>query len=232
MSKIYRTTGLSIAGSLGLSYMLATTSTVITASPFLALFGGFAATIGGIIAMNRIPPEIVLEEGKPGVLVEKWKNPLSRQIAFTSIIAGSGVMLTPFMQSIIMVNPAIIPMAAGLSLFTMGGASLYAMSKPLGQFKAWESTLYSTLMGLIGMNVLSLILFATIGPNVFSLACGRIDLYLGLGLFTAFQAFDTHKAVQAFKEGNYDHLMHVVNFFLNFKNIFIRIAAILAHTRD
>jgi FtsH-binding integral membrane protein len=228
MSKIYRTTGLSIAGSLSLSYLLATSSVAIASSPSLAIFGGLACTIGGIVAMNRIPPEIVLEKIGTDKMVEKWKNPLSRQIAFSSIIAGSGIMVTPLIQFLLATNPGIIPMAAGLSLLTMGGASLYAMAKPLGQFKTWESTLYSSLIGLVGMNIMSLLLFATIGPNVFSLACGKIDMYIGLGLFTAFQAYDTHVAVQAFKEGNYDHLMHVVNFFLNFKNIFIRIAEILS----
>jgi len=232
MSRIYRTTGLSIASGLGVSYMLAASTAAVSMSPFITMFGGLAMSIGGIIAMNRIAPEITLEKGPKGQMIEKWSNPPSRLAAFSAIIAGSGVMLSPFMQSLLFYNPAIIPMAAGLSVLTMGGASLYAMYKPLGQFKAWESTLYGGLVGLIGMNVISLLTAAVIGPNIFSLACSRVDMYVGLGLFTAFQAVDTQLAVQAYKEGNYDHLQHVVNFFLNFKNIFIRIASILGQFRD
>jgi len=231
MSRIYSTTGLSIAGSLGFSYALAMGSSAVVASPFLALFGGLAMSIGGIVAMGRIPPQIVVEKDVKGKMVEKWTNSLGRKLAFSSIIAGSGIMLAPFMKGLIMINPAIIPMAAGLSIFTMGGSSLYAMYKPLGQFKAWESTLYGTLLGLIGMNVCSLLVAAAIGPNIFSLACSRVDMYVGLGLFAAFQAMDTQLAVQAYQDGNYDHLQHVVNFFLNFKNIFIRIASILSELR-
>jgi len=198
MTKIYRTTGLSIAGSLGLSYLLATTSVTIAMNPFVAVLGGLAMSIGGIVAMNRIPPQISLER-VGNKEVEKWTNPPSRQLAFSSIIAGSGIMISPFIQGLCMVNPGIIPMAAGLSIFTMGGASLYAMYKPLGHFKAWESTLYSALIGMIGMNVLSLILTAVMGPNIFSIACGRVDMYVGLGLFAAFRAMDTQVAVQAYK---------------------------------
>jgi len=232
MSRIYRTTGLSIAGSLGLSYIVAATSATVALNPFLTMFGGLALSIGGIVAINRIPPEIVVEKNAQNQMVEKWTNPLNRKLAFSAIIAGSGIMIAPFIRGLLFVNPGIIPMAAGLSLLTMGGASLYAMYKPLGHFKAWESTLYGGLIGLIGMNVFSLILTAMIGPNVFSIACSRVDMYVGLGLFSAFQALDTHLAVEAYKQGNYDHLMHVVNFFLNFKNIFIRIATILGFRDD
>jgi len=227
MTKIYTTTGLSIVGFLGVSSALAVSTASIAMSPFITMFGGLAISIGGIIAMNRIPPQLVIEKGTKGQVVEKLVNPFSRKVAFSSIIAGSGIMVSPFMQGLILTNPAIIPMAAGLSIMTMGGSSLYAMYKPLGQFRTWEATLYSGLIGLIGMNVASMITFAVIGPNVFSLACGKIDMYLGLALFTAFQAMDTQMAVQAYKDGNHDHLIHVVNFFLNFKNIFIRIASIL-----
>jgi len=231
MSKIYRTTGLSIASSLGISYMLAASTAAVSMSPFVTIFGGLAMSIGGIVAMSRIQPQITLEKGAKGQMIEKWTNPPSRLAAFSAVIAGSGIMLSPFMQSLLFINPGIIPMAAGLSIMTMGGASLYAMYKPLGQFKSWESTLYGGLVGLIGMNVLSLLTTAIIGPNIFSLACSRVDMYIGLGLFTAFQAVDTQIAVQAYKDGNYDHLQHVINFFLNFKNIFVRIASILAQIR-
>jgi len=230
MTKIYSTTGLSIASCLSLSGMIAASAAI--ASPGLAVFGGVAMSIGGIIAMGRIQPQITVEKGVKGKLTEVWKNPMSRKLAFSSLIVGSAISLSPLMQLLLAINPGVIPMAAGLSLFTMGGASLYSMYKPLGHFKAWESTMYSALLGLVAMNLASIATFAVIGPNVFSLACGRVDLYLGLGLFTAFQAIDTHTAVQSFKEGNLDHLQHVVNFFLNFKNLFVRIASILAQLRE
>lgn len=228
MTKIYRTTGLSIAGSLGLSYILS--KTAVAMNPLTAVLRGLAMCIGGIIGLSAIKPQIKLKEVDNNPTAAEWVNPPSRQFAFLSILGGCGILLAPFIKSICMINPSIIPIAAGLSICTMGGASLYAMYKPLGHFKTWESTLYSALIGLISMQVVSLITFAAIGPNLFSLACSKVEMYAGLVLFTAYQAMDTQTAVEAYKEGNYDYLMHVVNFFLNFKNIFVRLASIIGES--
>jgi FtsH-binding integral membrane protein len=231
MIKIYKTTGLSISASLGISYMLAN-SLLVYSHPFALLFGGMGASFAGIIAFNMIAPIIKREKIPGGQLIEKWENPFSRQMAFASIIAGSGAMLSPFLSSILAMNPGLIPMAIGLSVLVMGGSSLYALRKPLGEFKTWESTLTGGIVGLIGMNILSIIASMMIGPNVFSYACSKVDLYVGLGLFTAFQAYDTQKAVEDFRRGYYDHLTHVIQFFLNFKNLFIRILQILSRNRN
>jgi len=231
MAKIYTTTGLSVASSLGISYLLATSPLVYT-HPFLLTFGGLAASITGIIAFNAMSP-IIKREYVSGQLIERWENSIPRKLAFATIIAGSGVMISPFMNAIMALNPGIIPMAVGLSFLVMGGSSIYSLKKPLGHFKTWESTLAGGLIGLVGMNLLSILFHAIMGPNVFSYACSKVDLYIGLGLFSAFQAFDTQKAVRDFRSGRYDHLTHVISFFLNFKNLFVRIVEILArNSRD
>jgi len=227
MTKIYKTTGLSISASLGVSYMLAN-SILVYSHPFMVLFGGLAASLGGIIAFNRIAPIIRREKIIGGQLIEKWENPMSRKMAFASIIAGSGAMLSPFLGSLLVMNPGIIPMAIGLTTLIMGGSSLYAVKKPLGEFKTWEATLTGGIIGLVGMNLLSIASSLIFGPNIFSYACSRVDLYIGLGLFTAFQAFDTQQAVNEFRKGHYDHLSHVIQFFLNFKNLLIRILSLLS----
>jgi len=198
----------------------------------MVLFGGFGASLAGIIAFNKISPIIKREKIIGGQLIEKWENPLSRKMAFASIIAGSGAVLAPFLSSMLIMNPGIIPMAIGLTTLIMGGSSIYALKKPLGEFKTWEATLTGGLVGLIGMNILSIASAMIFGPNVFSYACSKVDLYIGLGLFTAFQAFDTQQAVEEFRRGRYDHLQHVIQFFLNFKNLLIRILTILSRNRD
>lgn len=229
MTKIYRTTGVSILGSLGLSALLSASVPFVMAHPFATMLGGFVMSVAGIQGVSSIKPKIVQEKQPGGKIIENLQNPLIRKLAFLSFIGGSAISLSPLMGILMAWNPAIIPMAAGISALTMGGASLYAMYKPLGHFKPWESTLYSTLLGLVGMNVASLLLTACIGPNVISMACSRVDLYVGLGLFTLFQAYDTHKAVEAFEAGNHDYLEHVVDFFLNFKNLFVRIIQLIGN---
>jgi len=88
------------------------------------------------------------------------------------------------------------------------------------------------LVGIVGMNLISMMAFGIMGPNVFSYACSRLDLYLGIALFSAFQAYDTQTAVEAYKNGNYDHLNQVIKFFLNFTNLFVRVLQALNRNND
>lgn len=51
---------------------------------------------------------------------------------------------------------------------------------------------------------------------------------MGVGIFTLLTASDTHKAIEQYREGDADHLMHAVSFYLNFVNIFVRIMEIVS----
>jgi len=83
-------------------------------------------------------------------------------------------------------------------------------------------------LALLGMQLASLGTFWIMGPNMFTAFCSRIDVYAGIGLFTAFQIFDTQNMVQEFIEGKRDHMGHAVSFYLNFINLFRRIAEVMA----
>lgn len=65
------------------------------------------------------------------------------------------------------------------------------------------------------------------GPNLFSFMCLRADCFIGVGLFTAFVAYDTHVAINAYESGNADHLGVSIDFALDFWNILTRVAQIL-----
>lgn len=65
------------------------------------------------------------------------------------------------------------------------------------------------------------------GPNMFSSALHRVDTFVGVGLFSALVAYETHTSIKAYEEGNADHLMMSIDFALDFWNIFIRVAEIL-----
>ena len=124
MNKIYKTTGLSVSSSLGLAYLISN-SALVGNTPFL-LWGGFGLGIGGILAFYMIPP---IKHGKV------WENPLSRKLAFSSIIASSGILLAPWVSILnIILNPTIIPTVAALSLLVMGELSLYVLIQSLSQF--------------------------------------------------------------------------------------------------
>jgi hypothetical protein len=44
------------------------------------------------------------------------------------------------------------------------------------------------------------------GPNLYTHICHRADTFVGLGIFTAFVAYDTHVALKSYEDGNADHL--------------------------
>jgi len=225
LAKIYGVTGLSFASSLGLSYALAVSTIAIPTYP--ALFGGLAVSIAANYALYKIKPEIHYEKGLEGKIKEIWINPLSRKIAFCSLIGGISVMTTPATQFVLGFCPVILPLAAGLSIMMMGGSSLYALNKPLGHFKPWKGVLYGGLFTLVGMNLMSVLLTASIGPNFFSMACSTVYPYFGLALFSGLQAYDTHQAIKDYKAGKYDYLEHAANFFLNIKNMFVELMSVM-----
>jgi len=152
------------------------------------------------------------------------ENPPSRLLAFAAIIGGNTIALTPLVTMMNVVSPTIVPAAAAAALMIMGGSSLYAMKQPVGKFSAWRSGLFGGLIGLLGMNLMSMLSYAVWGPNFFTLMAMRLDTYFGIGLFTALQIFDTHQAIEDYQAGNTDHLRHTINFYLNFANLFIRLA--------
>jgi len=223
MVKIYRTTGLTIGSYLGVSYLLSGTALAVT-NPGAMVVGGLVASLGGIFAFNAIPQVIKEKTLENGKIFQSVENPPSRLLAFAAIIGGNTIALTPLVTMMNVVSPTIVPAAAAAALMIMGGSSLYAMKQPVGKFSAWRSGLFGGLIGLLGMNLMSMLSYAVWGPNFFTLMAMRLDTYFGIGLFTALQIFDTHQAIEDYQAGNTDHLRHTINFYLNFANLFIRLA--------
>lgn len=222
MAKIYKTTGISFASSLGIASALAVSLPMTSVMASGLLFGGLMTSLTGICAFCMYPSDKVKERLPNGRIVRTPVSPWIRKIAYSTLVVGSGISLSPLIKVAMLMNPAYIPMAAGMSVFTMVGATLYAKYKPLGSFKAWQAPLYGSLLGLLSVNIISFLLHVIIGPNPLSYAWFCTEMYVGLGLFTMFQMHDTHQAVEAFKNGKYDHLEHAMEFFLNIKNLFVR----------
>lgn len=70
------------------------------------------------------------------------------------------------------------------------------------------------------------------GPNMFSKAVFSIYPYVGVGLFSAFQMYDTSVALSSYEEGVLDPLNHSISFVLNLKNLFINFVQILSSFKD
>ena len=108
-----------------------------------------------------------------------------------AVVGGIGCM-TSF--TLIGLSPAILGKALFAATSTFAGASLYAYMAPQRKLLALEAPLMGALVGLIVLN------FGAIGAAYMgnpALAAGmmKLDMYLGLGVFSAFVAYDTHVAI-------------------------------------
>lgn len=142
-------------------------------------------------------------------------------------MAGLGLSSSVLFGALNLVNPAILPLSIGITGAVFGSASLYALYKPKGSLLGLGSSLYAGLFGLIGLQIAGLLTQLCIGPNMFSFMCHRADTFIGVGIFTAFVAYDTHVAIQQYEAGDADHLGASIDFVLDFWNILTRVSQIL-----
>ena len=216
MTNVYKATGGGMLASLGIAKLLS--MTVLATNPVVYL-GGALVSLGGIFTFNRSTPEIVYKQVQ-GKQVPYAEQPLGRKLSYAAIFSGMGMGLSPLIMIADAMNPAIVPLSMALTMFTFGGASLYAYNKPLGSFSKYGGFLSGGLLGLIGMSLISWGSHLIIGPNPFSMAFWRIEPYIAIGLFSGFVAYDTHNAVENYKLGDYDHLSSSVEMYLNIVNLF------------
>lgn len=108
-----------------------------------------------------------------------------------------------------------------------GGATYYANTRKVGELEVWGSTLYGGLWGLIECGFTGLASTFIFGPNMFSVFMHSIDLYAGIPLFAGFVAYDTHKAIDMYKQKDPDHLGCSIQLYLDFVNILIRMIKIM-----
>lgn len=113
-------------------------------------------------------------------------------------VAGLGLGAYPLFLYANAINPAILPISIGISSMVFGSASLYAYTRKPDSLLGMGTALYSGLLGLLGINIAGLLTNLIIGPNLFSMMCFRADTFLGVGLFSALVAYDTHVAMRAY----------------------------------
>jgi len=142
--------------------------------------------------------------------------------------AGLGLGAYPLFLYANAINPAILPLSIGISAAVFGSASLYAYTRKQDSLLSWGSSLVSGLLGLIGLNIAGLLTGLVMGPNLFTAMCFRAETFIGVGLFSALVAYDTHVALKAYREGYADHLGVSVDFILDFWNILTRVVQILS----
>ena len=221
INKTYLYTGGSIVASLGIG---ALTGGMCMNFSMETLISGAILAIGGSIGLGMTNPIVHREKSK-----YYSTNPLSRQLAYGSLVTGIGLMMGPAMVMAEM-SQVLIPSIFMTSMIFVG-ASVYARSCKTDSLLVMGPALYGGLFGLIGCGLIAVVSPIFFGPSNFALMFHTIDLYAGVPLFTGFIAYDTHVAIAMYNKGNADHLGCSAQLYLDFINILIRLMEILAKAK-
>lgn len=225
--RVYNTTGLSILGALGSSFMFMSMPFVYTNMGMTCIMGA-VMTLGGFIGASYMKPLNVIERIN-GVEIFKTTNSPARLGLYGMGIAGLGLSSAPLFMMSQAVSPTILPTALGITTAIFGGASLIAFNMPKDKMLGMGGVLMGSLLGLIGLQIVGLLATAFTGPNALSTLLFNANNYLGIGLFSALIAYDTHVAIKMYEMREADHLGMAIQFLLNFWNILIRLVSIFSN---
>ena len=229
MRDVYLTSLMTFGSAILGGYMLAGTALGATGG---SLMLGSLTSLAGVVGFSFSKPQMRLETDINGNEKVIAVNTFTRKLWYGTFLAGSAIAFAPIFKMVSAVNPATIPMCALITLGTFLGSSAYAIKSPLGKFNSWGSVLTGSLVTLIAMQLVGWGSMALMGANAFSKALFAVQPYFVLGLFTAFQVYDTHTALAAYENGQIDTLGHSLNFVLNMKNIFISLLQIFGMNSD
>lgn len=226
LMRVYNTTGLSILGALGSTALFMSMPFVWTNMGISCILGAIM-TIGGFMGTTYMRPVNVVEKIN-GVEIFKTMNNPARLALYGVGIAGLGLGAAPLFMMAQAVSPTIIPSALAITSAIFGGASLLAYNMPKDKMLGYGGVLMGSLLGLIGLQLIGLLTAAFTGPNALSTLLFSANNYIGIGLFSALIAYDTHVAIKMYEMREADHLGMSVQFLLNFWNILVRLISIFS----
>ena len=196
LMRVYNTTGLSIIGALGSSFMFMTMPFVYTNMGMCTLFGAIMM-LGGFISTSYMKPINVVENIN-GVEIFRTTNSPLRMGMYGMGLMGLGLGAAPLFMMAHAISPTTIPTALALTSAIFGGASLMAYNMPKDRMLGFGGVLMGSLLGLIGLQVVGLLAAVFTGPNALSTLLFSANNYLGIGLFSFLIAYDTHVAIKMY----------------------------------
>lgn len=225
VSRVYATTGLGLGATLGGSCILAANPEFMMMSAGPLVLGGFFTSIAGCLGLHFAKYEISEDQ------TESTNSP-ARIASYSAIVGGMTASTAPLWTIFHTIDPMIMPISLGLTATTMGAATFWAHRQPPGKLLSWEQPLMGGLFSLVGVGLVGLGSQLVFGPNALSLVLHNVDTYGGIVLFTAFTSYETHAAVKMYQDGDPDHLGCSINVYLDFMNLLIRFAEIVARIKS
>merc|ERR1712137_1052507 len=157
-------------------------------------------------------------------LFQSGKNAKSRIGLLLGFAFCTGFGLGPLLDTVIRINPAIIPTAFLSTSLIFACFSLCSLLSPRGQYLMLGAPLLSL------FSILSLLFMA----NIFigSTMIFQMYLYIGFAVMCGFVLYDTQLIIAKRRLGDKDFVWHSVDLFIDFVNIFRYLLIILAQKDD
>ena len=114
-------------------------------------------------------------------------------------IIGLGLGAAPLFMMVNAMSQTAIPTALALTSAVFGGASILAYNMPKDKMLGYGGVLMGSLLGLIGLQVIGLLSAVFIGPNMLAGLLFDANNFIGIGLFSALIAYDTHVAIKMYE---------------------------------
>ena len=216
-SKYLGITALTGAGTIGTGAALS----AMCASPeilgpmfLMTIGGGFVTSLYSAFKLGSIKPEYGRDKQTNK---EAMLNAEEREKYANLIHVGMGITIAP---SLLVFHQAIPYALAGTGVL-VAGPIMASMYLPKGQLLKYGPAVYSSLLGLVGISI----------GGIFFPVLHDISVYGGLGLFTLYSAYDTHKMIDDYEKNNKDDIGHATNYSLNAINIFVRLLEIIANSQ-
>jgi len=155
---------------------------------------------------------------------ESGKNAKSRIGLLLGFAFCTGFGLGPLLDTVIRINPSIIPTALLSTTLIFTCFSLCSLASPRGQYLLLGAPLLSL------FSLLSLLFLA----NIFigSTMIFQVYLYVGFAVMCGFVLYDTQLIITKRRLGDKDFVWHSVDLFIDFVNIFRYLLIILAQKDD
>jgi len=169
------------------------------------------AAIGFLLALYATPDE-------------NGKNATKRLSILLGFAFFSGLGLGPLMDRVIMVNPSIIPMAFFSTSLIFICFSLCSIVSPRGQYLFLGAPLLSA------MSLMSLLALANIFVGSFMIF--QMYIYMGFAVMCGFVLYDTQLIITKRRLGDRDFIIHSVDLFMDFINIFRYLLVLLSQKEE
>eukprot|EP00043_Microstomoeca_roanoka_P011716 m.110701 g.110701 ORF g.110701 m.110701 type:complete len:243 (+) comp15273_c0_seq2:608-1336(+) len=150
-------------------------------------------------------------------------QPLSRWLYLLGFGLLSGISVGPLLDLVAYIDPSIPTSALIMTTLVFATFTMMALKSPSRSMLYLGGTLGSLMLVSITMGLLNLF--------VGSLFIFKLELMLGIGIFSGLIAYDTQVIIEKHRLGDADYLSHALDLFIDVVALFRRILVLLAEMK-